>query len=388
MIEEPPRIMMTTGPVEVSPRVLKALSTRVIHHSRPVFVKLYEEMLQDLQKIWKTKNDMVVLHGEGIIGVEASIASMIEPGQKVIIASAGVFGFWFKQLVEAHQGVPVLVGENSREETKLENVKETLDSHRDAALLIAVHCETVSSIVNDVSSICREAKKRGIPTAVDAISSLAGQDCRTDEWQIDLCIGTSQHCLSCPPGLTPVSVSQDAWERMSKRKPPIRNSYLSFLDMKETWFKGKYFPYSPLVSEVYALAESCKEILEEGLDNVFKRHHLSAEMARSGIEGMGLELYPLHRDIAADVLTTALLPEGISDSSLIEAVLKNHNILIGGGYRELKGRIFRIGHSGYAATPSNILASLAAIETEIRKLGHKSVTGKSVVAALAILEKA
>ena len=380
---------MTTGPVEVSPRVLKALSTRVIHHSRPEFVKLYGEMLEDLQKIWKTKSDMVVLHGEGIIGVEASIASMIEPGQKVVIASAGVFGFWFKQLVESHQGEAVLVGENSREETKLEKVKESLDANRDAALVIAVHCETVSSIVNDVASICREAKKRGIPTAVDAISSLAGQEFKTDEWDVDLCIGTSQHCLSCPPGLTPVSVSQDAWERMSKRKPPVRNSYLSFLDMKETWFKGKYFPYTPLVSEVYALAEACKEILEEGLDNVFRRHHISAEMARSGIEGMGLELYPLRREAAAEVLTTALLPEGISDTKLIEAVLQNHNILIGGGYRELKGRIFRIGHSGYAATPSNVIASLAAIETEIRKLGHaKFNAGKSVKAAISILEKA
>jgi len=359
---------------------------KVIHHSRPEFTKLYSEMLEDLQRIWKTGNDMVVLHGEGIIGVEASIASMIEPGQKVIIASAGVFGFWFKQLVESHEGIPVLVGEDSRKETRLENVKEALDANRDAALLIAVHCETVSSIVNDVSAICRESKKRGIPTAVDAISSLAGQDFRTDEWSVDLCIGTSQHCLSCPPGLTQVSVSQDAWDRISKKKRPLRNSYLSLLDMKETWFKGKYFPYTPLVSDVYALSEACKAILEEGLDNVFKRHHVSAEMARSGVEGMGLELYPLRRDSAADVLTTAILPEGISDSKLIEAVLANHGILIGGGYRELKGRIFRIGHSGYAATPSNVVATLVAIETEIRKLGHKCDIGKSVEAALSSRE--
>jgi aspartate aminotransferase-like enzyme len=387
MVEEPPRLMMTTGPVEVSPRVLRALSTRVIHHSRPEFTKLYGTMLEDLQTIWKTKNDMVILHGEGIIGVEASIASMIEPGQKVIIASAGVFGFWFKQLVESHDGIPVLVGEDSRKETKLENVKEALDDNGDAGLMIAVHCETVSSIVNDVSAICRESKKRGIPTAVDAISSLAGQDFRTDEWTVDLCIGTSQHCLSCPPGLTQVSVSQDAWDRMSKKKRPLRNSYLSLLDMKETWFKAKYFPYTPLVSDVYALSESCKEILEEGLDNVFKRHHVSAEMARSGIEGMGLELYPLRRGAAADVLTTAILPEGIPDTKLIEAVLANHGILIGGGYRELKGRIFRIGHSGYASTPSNVIATLAAIETEIRKLGYDCGVGKSVEAALSSQEE-
>jgi aspartate aminotransferase-like enzyme len=381
---EVPRLMMTTGPVEVSPRVLKALNTPVVHHSRPQFTKLYEETLQNLQQIWKTKNDMVILQGEGILGVEASIASMVEPGDKVVIASAGVFGFWFKQLVEAKNAIPVIVGSDDRDETRLENVKRTLDETKECSLLIAVHCETVSSIVNDVSKMCAEAKKRGIPTAVDAISSLAGQDFRTDEWNVDLCIGTSQHCLSCPPGLTPVSVSDYAWERMAKKKHPVRNSYLSFLDMKETWFEGRHFPYTPLVSEAYALSEACKEILEEGLDRVFARHHISAEMARSGIEGMGLELYPLKRELAADTVTSALLPQDIQDTKLICAVLENHGILIGGGYRELKGRIFRLGHSGYSATSSNIIATLAAVETEIQKLGHKCERGKAIRAALEV----
>lgn len=378
-------MMMTTGPVEVSPRVLKALGTKVIHHSRPEFLKLYEELLSNLQRIWKTRNDMVILQGEGIVGVEASIASLIEPGEKVIVASAGVFGFWFKKLVEAHQGIPIVVeSADSRSETDPEKVKSVLDENPDASLLIAVHCETVSGIVNQVERICAEARKRGIPAAVDAISSIAGQEFETDRWNVDLCIGTSQHCLSCPPGLTPVSVSEFAWEKMMKKKRPLRDSYLSFLDMKETWFKGRYFPYTPLVSEVYALAESCNEILEEGLDNVFKRHHASGEMARSGVEGMGLELYPLERSSAADTLTTALLPEKVQDTTLINAVLSNHGVLIGGGYRELRGRIFRIGHSGYAATPSNVISTLAAVETELRKLGHDCKAGSAVQAALSV----
>jgi pyridoxamine--pyruvate transaminase len=387
--EDAPRLMMTTGPVEVSPRVLRALGSRLIHHSRPQFVKLYNGLLGDLQKIWKTKNDMVILHGEGILGVEASIASTIEPNDKVIVSSAGVFGSWFQRLVEAKQGRAILVGSSDpRKETDLEHVKQALDENRDASLLIAVHCETVSSIVNDIGRICAEAKKRGICTAVDAISSIAGQEFRTDEWGVDLCIGTSQHCLSCPPGLTPVSVSGDAWEKMEAKKHPVRDSYLSFLDMKETWLKGNYFPYTPLVSEVYALAEACKEILEdEGLENVFHRHHLSAEMARSGVEAMGLELYPQRREISADTVTTAILPREIQDSRLIESVLANHDILIGGGYRELKGRIFRIGHSGYAATPSNVISTLAAVETELRRQGYKCRPGTAVEAALVVQDK-
>ncbi len=378
--------MMTTGPVEISPRVLRALGTGITHQSRPEFIRLYDQLLTDLRAIWKTRNDMVILHGEGIVGVEAAIASFVEPGQKVIIASAGVFGFWFQKLVESHQGIPVIVGANSRTDTRIEDVKKALDENPDAVLLIAVHVETVSGISNRIDLICAEAKKRGIPTAVDAISSIAGQDFRTDEWQVDICIGTGQHCLSSPPGLTPVSVSNFAWNKMLEKKKPLRDSYLSLLDMKETWTKGKYLPYTPLISEVYAMSESCREILEEGLDAVFRRHHLVGEMARRGIEAMNLELYSMRRESAADTVTTALLPETIQDTQLIESVLSHHGILIGGGYRELKGRIFRIGHSGYSSTPSNVIATLAAIEIELRRLGHQCATGNSVHSAISVLE--
>jgi aspartate aminotransferase-like enzyme len=379
---DPPRIMMMTGPVEVSPRVLRAMSTRVTHHARPEFGALYDEMLRNLQTIWKTKNDMVVLHGEGIVGVEASIASLVEPGGKVIISTPGVFGNWFAQLVETHQGVPVLVEGDLRRRTSVESVKETIENNSGASLLIAVHVETVCSVTNQIGEICRLAKVKGIPTAVDAIASIAGQEVLTDEWNVDLCIGTGQHCLSCPPGLTPVSVSQLAWEKMEKKKRPLRNSYLSILGMKDTWMKAKFFPYTPLVTEVYAMSEACKEILEEGLDRVFARHHSAAEAARKGLEGLGLELFVTDKRDAADTVTTFLLPEKIQDSKLLSALVTNHGVLLGGGYRELKGRIIRIGHSGYAATVPNVIASLVALGTELRALGCKCNPSDAVAAAV------
>jgi pyridoxamine--pyruvate transaminase len=380
MIEDPPRIMMMTGPVEVSPRVLRAMSTRVTYHTRPDFISLYEEMLQNLQTIWKTKNDMVVLHGEGIVGVEASIASMIEPGEKVIISTPGVFGNWFAKLVETHQGVPVLVEGDLRKSTKVDAVKEAIERNSEASLLIAVHVETVCSVTNHIREICALAKEKGIPTAVDAIASIAGQDVRTDEWNIDLNIGTGQHCLSCPPGLTPVSVSKFAWERMEKKKRPLRNSYLSFLDMKDTWMKAKFFPYTPMITEVYAMSEACKEILEEGLDRVFARHHSAAEAARKGLGGLGLELFVIDNEDAADTVTTFLLPENILDTKLLNALVTNHGVLLGGGYRELKGRIMRLGHSGYAATVPNVVASVVALGTELRSMGFKCNPSDAVAA--------
>jgi pyridoxamine--pyruvate transaminase len=382
MIEDPPRIMMMTGPVEVSPRVLRAMSTRVTHHSRPEFLGLYEEMLLNLQAIWKTKNDMIVLHGEGIVGVEASIASLVEPGSKVIISTPGVFGNWFAQLVETHLGIPILVEGDLRRQTKVDAVKEAIEKNLDASLVIAVHVETVCSVTNKIGEICRLAKDEGIPTAVDAIASIAGQDVRTDEWNVDLCIGTGQHCLSCPPGLTPVSVSPFAWEKMEKKKRPLRNSYLSYLDMKDTWMKGKFFPYTPMVTEVYAMSEACKEILEEGLDRVFARHHSAAEAARKGLEGLGIELFVTDKSAAADTVTTFLLPENIQDSKLLGALVANHGVLLGGGYRELKGRIMRIGHSGYAATVPNVISSLVALGTELRAMGYKCNPSDAVAAAV------
>lgn len=379
---EPPRVMMSTGPVEVSPRVLKALGTRVIHHSRPEFGKMYERLLSDLQTIWKTKNDMVILHGEGIIGLESSIACMIDPGQKIIVTSAGVFGSWFKQLIESHEGVPVVVESDPSREADLELVKAALDDNPDAALVVGVHGETVAGIVNPAEEICRLARKKGILTAIDAIATTGGQDVRTDEWKVDLCIGASQHCLSAPPGLTQISVSAEAWEQMEKKKRPIRNSYLSILDMREAWVKRHYFPYTPSVSEVYALTESCSEILEEGLENVFQRHHDTAETVRRGIEGMGLKLFAAEKRYALDVSTTLRLPDGVRDTELLDAVVARHSVLLAGGFRELKGKIIRIGHSGYAATVSNAIASLVALETELRRLGYKCNPGSGVVAAL------
>jgi aspartate aminotransferase-like enzyme len=364
--------MMTTGPVEVSPRVLKALSTKVIHHSRPEFLKLYETMLDDLQKIWKTRNDMIVLHGEGIIGSESSIACMINPGEKVIVTSAGVFGSWFKELIEAHQGLPIVVESDPARAADLERIKTVLDEHSDAALVVGVHGETVAGIVNPVDEVCRLARKKGILTAVDAIATVAGQEVRTDDWKVDLCIGASQHCLSAPPGLTPISVSSEAWEQMEKRKRPIRNSYLSTLDMKESWIKGHYFPYTPSVSEVYALSEACKEILDEGLENVFGRHHDTAETVRQGIERLGLRLFAADKTQALDVSTTIRLPEGIDDKELLDALVERHSVLLAGGFRELKGKIIRIGHSGFAATVKNAKASLNALEIELKRLGHKA----------------
>jgi pyridoxamine--pyruvate transaminase len=264
----------------------------------------------------------------------------------------------------------------------VEAVKEIIEKNSDASLLIAVHVETVCSVTNKIKEICALAKEKGIPTAVDAIASIAGQHVRTDEWDIDLCIGTGQHCLSCPPGLTPVSVSPFAWEKMEKKKRPLRNSYLSILDMRDTWMKARYFPYTPMVTEVYAMSESCKEILEEGLDRVFSRHHAAGEAARKGLEGLGLELFVVDKVDAADTVTTFLLPENIQDTKLLGALVTNHGVLLGGGYRELKGRIIRVGHSGYAATVPNVIASLVALGTELRVMGFECDPADAVAAAV------
>ena len=152
--------------------------------------------------------------------------------------------------------------------------------------------------------------------------------------------------------------------------------------MKDTWIKAKFFPYTPLVTEVYAMSEACKEILEEGLDRVFGRHHSAAEAARQGIEGLGLELFVKDKQDAADTVTTFFLPENIQDSKLLNGLVTNHGVMLGGGYRELKGRILRIGHSGYAATVSNVVASLVALGTELRAMGYRCDPAAAIAAAV------
>jgi pyridoxamine--pyruvate transaminase len=363
-------LLMTPGPVECSPRVLEALSRPQAYHYYPGFISFFQETVEKTRRLFQTKNDVLILQGEGVLGLEGAVANTINRGDKVLVCDSGPFGKWFSVWVKNSGGVPIEVSVPSNEAIEPEAVKAELDTEKDIRLLTVVHCETPTGILNPVKEICLAAKKHGVLTVVDAVASLAGVDVKPEAWGIDMCVSATQKCVGAPPSLTLMSVSKNAWEAVEKKKRPIRNSYLSLLDWKNTWIKEKTFPFTPFTTEIFGLHEALSEILEEGLSKVFNRHHRVAKMCRREARRLGLELWPKNEDDASDTVTAIKVPEVIGDR-VVSHMAKEHGILIGGGYRETKGKVLRIGHMGYQAKEANIAATINALELTLKSLKER-----------------
>ena len=362
------KLLMTPGPVEVSPRVLSALAQPVIYHYYPGFVEFFDETVKKMARIFQvsSKTDVLILQGEGVLGLEASVVCSINPGEKVLVLENGPFGKWFGEFVKNAGGIPVYFHEETNKCFDEEKVGAFLEENRDAVAITMVHCETPAGLLNPPEAICRKAKSLGMLTIVDCVASLGGADFKPEEWGIDISVSASQKCLSAPSALTPMTVNQFAWERIEKKKTPLRASYLSLLDWKDTWLAQKRFPFTPFTSEVNALSAALDEILEEGLENVLARHLDVARYCRKSISRMGLRTWPIREEFNSPTVTAITLPEKINDAALIQDVAKRHEILIGGGYKELKGHVLRIGHMGYAAQRSFMAATMDALEDSLK----------------------
>jgi len=364
----PVRLLMTPGPVEVSPRVLQALSRPQIYHYYENFVDFFAEATQKMRKIYQTKNDVLILQGEGVLGLEIAVVNTVNPGEKVLVLDSGPFGKWFSFYVENAKGKPVMLSCENNDAIDPKRLKEVLDSEKDIKAMTVVHCETPSGTLNPIKELCPIARKKGILTIVDAVASLGGVDVRPDDWGIDICCGASQKAISSAPGLTMMSISRRAWEAVDEKKEPIKNSYISLIDYRDTWIKSRRFPFTPFVSEMYGLAEAADELLEEGLQNSFKRHAFVAEECRKGIEKLGLKLWPKRREICSNTVTAFEIPQPYTDPQIVNIMAEKYGVLIGGGFRETKGRLLRIGHMGYQASITNILTTLAAMERTLNDL--------------------
>lgn len=364
----PIRLLMTPGPVEVSPRVLQAMARPQIYHYYDNFVKFFAETTEKMRKVYQTKKDVLILQGEGVLGLEAAVANTINPGDKVLVLDSGPFGKWFSFYVENAEGKAVMLSTDSNDVIDPRKVKEILDVEKDIKAMTVVHCETPSGTLNPVKELCPIARKKGILTIVDAVASLGGVDVRPDEWGIDICCAASQKAISSAPGLTMLSISREAWEAVEHKKKPLKNSYISLPDYRDTWLKDKRFPFTPFVSEMYGLAEALDEVLEEGLQNSFKRHAIVAEECRKGLEKLGIKLWPKRRETCSNTVTAFEIPQPFTDPQIVGTMAEKYGVLIGGGFRETKGRLLRIGHMGYQASVTNILTTLAALERTLGDL--------------------
>ncbi len=380
-----PDFTLSAGPVSATPRVLAALGSPIVYHYDPAFIERFRATERKTADVFLTKNDVLLMQGEAVLGLEAAARGLVQPGTKVLNLVQGVFGkgmgYWLQDFgAELHElEVPY------NDAVDPADVERYLDEHPGIEIVTAVHSETPSGTVCDVSAIGPVAQARGALTLVDCVSSLGGIELRTDDWQLDVCVAGAQKCLGGPPGMSLMTVSDAAWDRIRANPAAPRASFLSMLDWKEQWIDGDKFPFTPSVSDLYGVQASVDELLEEGLEASIARHERSAAACRAGVRAMGLELWPRSDEVAAACVTAIAVPERLTDVQVRAHCRDRYGVMISAG--QGAGNLVRIGHMGTSARGLHPVVGVAALGRTLADLGAQVEIGAGVEAALAELSE-
>jgi pyridoxamine--pyruvate transaminase len=381
-----PRYTLASGPVDVTPETLRHMQQPVVYHYDPMFLDIFENTIDLLGQVYQTQYDVVIMQAEAILGLEAAAASLFQPGDKVLNLVSGVFGKGFEGWIRAYGAEPIELAVPYNEAIDPEDVRRILQSTTGITYLSVVHSETPSGTINPVRDICRIAREFGVITIVDTVSGLGSELVNPEDWGIDIAVAGPQKCLGGPPGLSLMTISPAAWAAMEQKQHPLRGSFLSILDWKTTWIEQRRFPYTPTVSEIYALQSILQQALAEGIEHVVGRHQAAAHATRRGVEALGLELWAAREDIATACCTAVTLPDGVEDTQIINGLRNQYGVMISPGYGELKGKLFRLGHMASAAHPTVVALQLAMLERTLDDIGYPVTLGAGVGAALDALK--
>ena len=379
----PQRILMGPGPSDVSPRVLGALARPTIGHLDPLFVELMDEIKGLLQYAFQTDNALTLpISAPGSAGMEACFVNLVNPGDTVIVCQNGVFGGRMKENVERCGGKAVMVQDRWGDPVDPEKVAAAFRDHPEASLLAFVHAETSTGVRSDAETLCALAERHGALSIVDAVTSLGGIELQVDAWGADAVYSGSQKCLSCVPGLSPVTFSPRAVARIAARSHRVQSWFLDMQLVMGYWggeSKRAYHHTAP-VNALYALHESLVMLQEEGLQSAFTRHRANHEALVAGLEAMGLGMAVAPEDRLPQ-LNSVLIPAGVDDAKLRGALLSEFSLEIGAGLGELAGKTWRIGLMGFASNPRNVITCLTALEAVLQAQGYSLPAGAGLAAA-------
>lgn len=381
----PQRILMGPGPSDVNPQILEALSRPTIGHLDPAFIQMMDEVKALIQYAFKTNNELTIpVSAPGSAGMETVFTNLVEAGEKVIICQNGVFGGRMKENVERCGGVAIMVEQEWGTPVDPDAAEAALQENPDAVALAFVHAETSTGARSDAETLCALAQKYGCLSIVDAVTSLGGIQLEVDEWGIDAIYSGTQKCLSCVPGLSPVSFSEKAVEKIKSRTSKVQSWFLDTNLVMGYWgtdAKRSYHHTAP-VNSLYALHESLVILKEEGLDNAWQRHANNHAAFAAGIQALGLG-FVVEEDYRLPQLNAVSFPDSIDDGAVRAALLNDYDLEIGAGLGALAGKVWRIGLMGYASKKKNVLFCLSALGNVLNEQGFPCDPAAAVSAAQA-----
>lgn len=374
------RTLMGPGPSSVHPRVLKAMSTPLVGYLDPDFFKIMDDVWELLCYVLETTNELTIpVSGTGTAGMETCISNLVEADDEVLVCVNGYFGERMCEIVDRYGGKARRIETPWGKVTEPTRIDEALKSSK-AKVVALVHAETSTGARQPLDEIGKIAHENGALLLVDAVTSLGGHPVNVDEWGIDACYSGTQKCLSCPPGLAPVTFSERAMDAVRNRKTKIGNWYLDMSLVAKYWSNEHTYHHTPPTSMIYALREALRLVQEEGLEDRFKRHELNHRALVAGLNAMGITMF-VEEGNRLWSLNAACVPEGVDDAKVRGKLLNDFNIEIGGGFGALKGKIWRIGLMGYSSSKNNVLMFLAALENVLASEGYSLEPGAGVGAA-------
>ena len=362
----PNRVLMGPGPSDVCDRVLQAMARPTIGHLDPIFIKMMDETKQLLQYAFQTQNELTfAVSAPGMAGMECCFANLVEPGDKVIIAKNGFFGERMKENVERFGGIPIVIDDEWGTKVDLNKIEAALNEHTDAKIVASVHAETSTGALTDPESITKLAHDHGCLSIVDTVTGLVGVPLKVDEWGIDAIYSGTQKCLSASPGLSPISFSNAAKEKIKNRKSKVRSWFLDLNLIMSYWEGegGRSYHHTAPVNLLYGLHEALVKLSEEGLENSWKRHKENHLQLREGLEKLNIEFLVKEEDRLPQ-LNAIYIPDGVNDLESRQRLLNEFNLEIGAGLGVLAGKVWRIGLMGQSSNKKNIeycLDSLAEV---------------------------
>ena len=386
----PQRTLMGPGPSDVSPRVLQALSRPTIGHLDPLFVSLMDEIKGLLQYAFQTENELTLpVSAPGSAGMEACFANLVSPGDTVVVCQNGVFGGRMKENVERCGGTAIMVQDDWGKPVDPEKVEAALKENPEASILAFVHAETSTGAQSDAKTLCELARAHDALVIMDTVTSLGGIDLKVDEWGADAVYSGTQKCLSCVPGISPVTFSPRAVERIQARTHRVQSWFLDMQLVMGYWggeSKRAYHHTAP-VNALYALHESLLMLREEGLEAAIARHRRNHTALVAGLSALGLDM-AVEAEHRLPQLNAVCIPEGVDDAAIRKQLLENFDLEIGAGLGALAGKTWRIGLMGHASRERNVMLCLSALEAVLPKSSEKASLNEVLDAASTALAAA